>query len=401
MVLRQRHLDDLLMFKDKRLIKVVTGIRRGGKSTLLEQMQDAILRENANAKIVSINFEEKEFQPIATSEALVEKVASMLDPTDMNYVFLDEIQHVEAFEKAVDALFVMKNVDLYLTGSNAKLLSGEIATLLSGRYVEIKMQPLSYAEYLSFNREWRAGTHTYNDYVMNSSFPYSLELRPNVKAVDIYLSGLYATLILKDVVQRRKIQDTDQLERVVRFLFDNIGNLTSIQAISDSLSSTGRKVSPQTVEKYIAGLKDAYIVYEAERYNVRGKDLLKSGVKYYAADMGLRRVVLGGAMRDYGRVLENLVYLELKRRYSYVNVGVVGDREVDFVARSAVNTSESLAYYQVAASVRDENTLEREIRPLKLLNDNYPKYLITLDDDPKMDIDGIRQISVFDFMTNS
>lgn len=393
---RKEVLEFIRKFKDKRLIKVVTGIRRCGKSTILEMLRADIAREQPDANLIVLDFERAENAAISTSDALYGKVVSLLRPMCKNYVFLDEIQHVDHFEKAVDGLFARGDADLYVTGSNSRLLSGEIATLLSGRYVEVHLQPLSFAEIASAARKADSGEDLrtlWNRYVRFGGFPYAQEFVHDDLAVDTYLEGLFNTIVVKDVVQRRKIADAASLERIVRFLFDNIGNVTTIKAICDALSSGGRKLAPQTVDSYIEGLCDAFVILRADRYDIRGRDLLKTGQKYYASDMGLRRHVLGGAFRDYGRVLENLVYLELVRRFAHVRVGTLGSLEVDFVS----GDEGSRAYWQVAASVRDEVTLERELRPLRELRDNYPKWIITLDDDPPMDYDGIRQISALDF----
>ncbi len=393
---RKEVLDLIRKFKDKQLIKVITGIRRCGKSTVLKMLRDEIEREQPDANVIAFDFERAENASIATSDALYGKVASLIRPKCRNYVFLDEIQQVEHFEKAVDELFARGDADLYVTGSNSRLLSGEISTLLSGRHVEIHLQPLSFGEIVSATRKAASGDDIralWNRYVRFGGFPYAQEFVDDAVALDTYLEGLFNTIVVKDVVQRRKISDPTSLERIVRFLFDNIGNVTTVKAICDALSAGGRKLAPQTVDSYIDGLCEAFIILRADRYDIRGRDLLKTGQKFYASDMGLRRHVLGGAFRDYGRVLENLVYLELIRHFRNVHVGTLGSLEVDFVS----GDEGTRAYWQVAASVRDEAALERELRPLRELRDNYPKWIVTLDDDPPMDYDGIRQISAFDF----
>ncbi|MBR1608139.1 MAG: ATP-binding protein [Kiritimatiellae bacterium] len=393
MIERKKTLKTLWKFADKRLVKVVTGIRRCGKSTLLEAFRKELLRKRPRANVVTLDFECAEDRDVTTAKALYERVVASLDARRKNYVFLDEIQHVERFEEAVDALYARKDADIYVTGSNSRLLSGEIATLLSGRHVEIRMQPLSFAEFLSARPDGTSPRDAWNDYVLFGGFPYVQEFIPDREAVDIYLEGLFNTIVVKDVVQRRKIADPASLERIVRFLFDNIGNVTTVKAVCDALAAGGRRIAPQTVDGYIDGLAEAFVVLRADRFDLRGRDLLKTGAKYYVSDMGLRRHVLGGALRDYGRVLENLVYLELLRRGRPVRIGVLGPCEIDFVT----GTGADREYWQVAASVRDPATLERELRPLRELRDNYPKWLVTLDDDPPMDHGGIRQLSVLDF----
>ena len=393
MIERTKTLETLRKFADKRLIKVVTGIRRCGKSTALAEFREELRRKRPDATFVALDFERAEDRGVATAEALYRRVADALSKKGPNYVFLDEIQHVERFEEAVDALYARGDADLYVTGSNSRLLSGELATLLSGRHVEIRMQPLSFAEFFGARPSGTAVADAWRDYVRFGSFPYALEFVPDAEAVDTYLEGLFNTIVMKDVVQRRRIADPAMLERLVRFLFDNVGNLTTIKRIGDALSAGGRRIAPQTVDHYVGGLLDAFVVLRADRFDLRGRELLKTGAKYYASDTGLRRHVLGGVVRDYGRILENLVYLELLRRGRHVRVGVLGSGEIDFVAVMP----DGLEYWQVAASVRDEATLERELRPLRDLHDNYPKWLVTLDDDPPVDHDGIRQISAFDF----
>lgn len=394
---RKEVLDLIRKFKDKQLVKVVTGIRRCGKSTILDMLRAEIERNQPEANVVFLDFERAENAAIDNADALYGAVSSRLSAKVQNYVFLDEIQHVEHFEKAVDALFARKDADLYVTGSNSRLLSGEIATLLSGRHVEIHLQPLSFGEIVSASgispRDGEGVRSLWNNYIRFGGFPYIQGFIPDAVAVDIYLEGLFNTIVVKDVVQRRKIADPTSLERIVRFLFDNIGNVTTVKAICDALAAGGRKLAPQTVDSYVDGLCDAFVVLRADRFDIRGRELLKTGQKYYASDMGLRRHVLGGAFRDYGRVLENLVYLELVRRFRKVHVGTLGPLEVDFVS----GEEGSRAYWQVAASVRDEKTLERELRPLREIRDNYPKWLVTLDDDPPMDYGGIKVISAFDF----
>ena len=393
---RKEVFDLIRKFKDKQLIKVITGIRRCGKSTVLKMLRDEIEREQPGANVIAFDFERAENASFATSDALYGKVSSLIRPKCRNYVFLDEIQQVEHFEKAVDELFVRGDADLYVTGSNSRLLSGEISTLLSGRHVEIHLQPLSFGEIVSATRKAASGDDIralWNRYVRFGGFPYAQVFVDDAVALDTYLEGLFNTIVVKDVVQKRKISDPTSLERIVRFLFDNIGNVTTVKAICDALSAGGRKLAPQTVDSYIDGLCEAFIILRADRYDIRGRDLLKTGQKFYASDMGLRRHVLGGAFRDYGRVLENLVYLELIRHFRNVHVGTLGSHEVDFVS----GDEGTRAYWQVAASVRDEAALERELRPLRELRDNYPKWIVTLDEDPPMDYDGIRQISAFDF----
>ena len=313
----------------------------------------------------------------------------------MNYIFLDEVQRVRDFQKAVDALHIKKNCDVYITGSNAYLLSGELATLLSGRYIEIKMLPLSFKEYVSAHAEGSSAEKLYQDYIYNSSFPYALELnRP--KDICQYLDGIYNSILVKDIITRRRIADVEMLKSVASFLFDNIGNLVSSKKIADTMTSAGRKISVHTVENYLDALTESFIFYKTGRYNIKGKQYLKTGDKYYATDIGLRYTVLGSKRADMGHILENIVYLELLRRGYEVHIGKVGPAEVDFIAIG----EEGEEYYQVAYTVIDADgkTLKRELTPLNAINDHNPKYLLTMDYGPLISHNGIKQIYVLDWL---
>ena len=391
MVQRMQYLEKLIKMQDKQVIKVVTGVRRCGKSTLLAQFQ-AYLKSNGveDEQIIALNFENVENEHLLDYHALYSYVKERLAEGKMTYVFLDEIQVVAEFQKAVDSLFLDKNIDIYITGSNAYMLSGELATLLSGRYIEIQMLPLSFAEY--FELVGGDKRDVWNAYFRNGGFPYTAFIEDSDIRKD-YLSGIYHTVLLKDVVERKKIQDVTLLESVIRFLFDNIGNIVSSKKISDSLTSFGRKTTSVTIENYIAGLMESFILYKAGRYDVKGKQHLKSLEKYYLVDVGLRRVLLGDKNSDIGHILENIVYLELLRRGFYVSIGKVGDLEVDFVAEKG----DDRIYYQVSASVLDTTTFQREIAPLKKIDDNYPKFIITMDEIASGE-DGIKQINIIDFL---
>ena len=294
----------------------------------------------------------------------------------------------------VDSLYLKKNVDIYITGSNAYMLSSEIATLLSGRYVEIKMLPLSFKEYVSATGDNRELMRKYTAYLENSSIPYALELAGHPRELRDYLEGIYNTIVVKDIANRHKISDTMMLESVARFIFDNIGNPLSTKKIADTMTSDGRKTDARTVEKYLSALMESYIVYQARRYNVRGKQYLKTLEKYYVADIGLRYLLLGTSSTDVGHILENVVYLELLRRGYEVYVGKIDDLEVDFVCMNA----RGRVYYQVAATVREEKTLRRELLSLERIADHYPKVILTLDEDPEADYNGIRRINALDWM---
>lgn len=394
MIERNEYLENLISFKDKNLIKVITGIRRCGKSTMFELYQ-SYLKENGveEEQIITVNLEDGDYRGIRTSEKLYQYVESKLVKSNKNYVFLDEVQQVENFQEAVDWLYVKKNVDLYITGSNAFLLSGELATLLSGRYVEIKMLPLSFKEYIS---AYPGNTNTgalYMNYLQNSSFPGALELARK-QDIRVYLEGIYNTILLKDIVTRKKISDPFMLQSVVEFMFDNIGNMCSSTKIANAMTSSGRKISVPTVENYLSALCDSFILYKVGRYDIKGKQYLATGAKYYAADIGLRYFILGTKQADMGHILENIVYLELIRRGYEVHIGKVGDAEVDFIAIGA----EGEEYYQVSQTVLEEQTLKRELSSLDAIKDHNPKYLLTMDYTPLTSYNGIKQVNVLEWL---
>jgi predicted AAA+ superfamily ATPase len=394
MIPRPQYLKKLLGFKDKQLIKIVTGVRRSGKSTLFELYQEELLKSGvARKQIQSINLEDPAYAELLDWHKLYDYINKRLVAGKKNYIFIDEIQNVVDFEKAADGLFIKKNVDLYLTGSNSKMQSGEWATLLSGRYVEIHILPLSFKEYYSVADTGNV-EDTFRNYLENSSFPYALQFDGNKKEIRDYLGGIYNTIVLKDVVENKKIRDVGRLESVIKFMADNIGNLTSIKKISDTMTSDGIKMLPLTIENYLDAFRESYILYKISRYDVKGKKLLQTQDKYYLVDIGLRYYLLGDRKADRGRILENIVYLELLRRGYKVYIGKIGDKEVDFV----VEGSDGTEYYQVADTVADEKTLNRELEPLNSIKDHNPKILLTGDFEPKTSHNGIKQINVFDWL---
>lgn len=395
MIERKEYIELLEKWKDKKVIKVVTGIRRCGKSSLLKMFCQKILEEGVSAdQVQELNFEDLENEPFLDYKVLYAHVKKNLCKDKMNYLFFDEIQMVDKFQKVIDSLFLLDNVDIYVTGSNAYLLSGEIATLLTGRYIEIKLFPFSFKEYLSALPKDTTSETAYRNYIEEGAFPYVLQLRKDREMIREYLLGVYNTIVLKDVVSRRKITDVMMLQSVVRFLADNIGNISVIKRISDTMTSLGRKITSHTVENYISALTDSYIFYAVSRYDAKGKQLLKTGQKLYLADIGLRQVVIGTKGGDLGHILENVVYLELARKGGEIYVGKMGDAEIDFV----VVKGEEKAYYQVALTVRDETTMKRELAPLQAISDNYPKFLLTLDNDPVVWHEGIKQQYVLDWL---
>ncbi len=399
MIERTEYLEQLKAFKDKDLIKVVTGIRRCGKSTLFDLFIDYLKKMGVkDEQIIKINLEDPDYN-FANYKDFYDFVNGKITKDKKYYVFLDEVQTVPLFQKVVDGLYIKKNVDVYITGSNAYLLSGELATLLSGRYVEIKMLPLSFKEYLSnFDNKEKSRYEYFLDYMKIGGMPGNLSIiRDDANRLDMYLEGIFTTVVYKDIMARNNISDKMLIESILKFIFDSIGSPVSTKKISDTLTSKGLSTSNHTVENYISAFLDSYLIYKAERFDVKRKNLLARDYKYYVVDQGLRSYLLGKrADSDMGHILENIVYLELLRRGYKVYVGKVDDLEVDFVARNR----DGLRYYQVALSVRDERVLERELRSLQRTGDHYPKYLLTLDMDLRADYEGITKISVVDWLLN-
>lgn len=395
MIQRIDYIEKLKKWKDKDLIKVVTGIRRCGKSTLFNLYID-YLKESGikDDQIIHINLEDADYD-FKSYKELYDYVKNKIDSKKQYYIFLDEVQNVPKFEKAVDSLYIKKNVDVYITGSNAYLLSGELATLLSGRCIEIKMLPLSFKEYVTAfsNKDYQT---LFLNYMKNGGMPGNISiLNTTPNDIDKYLDGIFSTIVYKDIMARNNITDKLLLESIIKFIFDSIGSPISIKRISDTLTSKGTKVSNHTVEHYITAFLESFLIYKAERFDVKGKNLLARDYKYYAVDTGLRSYLLGKkADSDMGHILENIVYLELLRRGYKVYVGKVDDLEVDFVAENR----EGLKYFQVALTVRDKNVLERELKSLQKTGDHYPKYLLTLDMDLEADYDGITKINIIDWL---
>ena len=395
MIQREEYLEELKRWKDKDLIKVVTGIRRCGKSTLFELFINYLKEINIKEdQIIYINLEDADYD-FKTYKELYNYIKEKIDENKQYYVFLDEVQNVLEFQKAVDSLYIKKNVDVYITGSNAYLLSGELATLLSGRYVEIKMLPLSFKEYVTAFKD-NNYQQLFLNYMKDGGMPGNISiLKNNSNDIDKYLDGIFSTIVYKDIMARNNVSDKILLESILKFIFDSIGSPISIKKISDTLTSKGISTSNHTVENYITAFLESFLIYKAERFDVKGKKLLSRDYKYYDVDSGLRSYLLGKkADSDMGHILENIVYLELLRRGYKVYVGKVDDLEVDFVAENR----NGLKYYQVALTVRDDKVLERELKPLKKTGDYYPKILLTLDMDLEADYDGITKINVVDWL---
>ena len=396
---RKEILHDILKWKDGDLIKVITGVRRCGKSTVLKMVESALREHGVHDNCIAyIDFESRNYQNLTSKESVWEELDHQLTGSGKKYVLLDEVQRVPNFELLVDALYADKQYDCYLTGSNAWMLSGELATYLSGRYVEIHVTPLSFSEYVNgFDRH---PIDAYVEYSNYGSFPYVRGIVEEGRENDVgqYLEGIYNTVLLKDVAIRSKMSDAETINRIASYLFDNIGNLTNTKRISDVLTSAGGKVSYPSVATYVKNLCDAFLFYKCERVDVKGLALLKTGAKYYSVDTGLRYWMNGNRAGDDGRVLENIVFLELMRRHRNVYTVVTRNGfEIDFVTRDG----DDIRYYQVSESVKSPETLERELRPLKELSDNYPKFLVTADYGKPVMHDGIRQISIYDFLRQS
>lgn len=403
MVERKEYLDQLWAWKDEHQIKVVTGIRRCGKSVLLEQYQQRLIETGVlPEQIISINFEDLEYDSLVDYMELYRYIKERLCTDKMTYVFLDEVQNVPSFEKVVDSLYIKELVDVYITGSNSYMLSSELATLLSGRYVEISMLPLSFREYISLTGKPKE--EAFAEFMKTGGIPYVAVMNRTDEKVDQYLEGIYNTVIVKDIEQRqarrekkgekRKITDITLLKTIAKYLASVIGSPVSMKSITDYLISSGRKVSQNTVSDYVEALSEAFIYYPVERFDIVGKQLLKVNKKMYMVDMGLRNHILPRKRYDLGFTIENLVYLELTRRGYSVNIGKYGSTEVDFV----VKKQGVFTYYQVTADMTAEETFEREMRPLRSIQDNYEKIVLTLDRFSLGNYDGIKVLNVIDWL---
>ena len=398
MIAREQYLHKLRQFKDKDVIKIATGVRRCGKSTLFAIFKDELKQSGVkDSQIISINFESPRYMLENINwRDLWQDITERLKSEKHAYVFLDEIQTVPDFEKLVDGLYVEPNIDLYITGSNAYFLSSELSTVLSGRYIEIKMLPLSFAEYASAFPDQTDRQRLYSDYVNYGSFPYvPTLLEEGESAVDTYLQGIYETVLYKDIIARLNTEDETKMLNLVKFTMDNIGNTTSPRKIADTMTSNGDKISHPTVDSYLTALTKSFLLYQADRYDVKGKKLLQRYSKYYLVDIGLRQMMLGRTMSsDRGHILENIVYLELLRRNRHVWIGKNNDTEIDFVVQTNSGETE---YYQVAETMLGNETRARETRPLKNIKDHFPKFILTMDAGEYTD-GGIRQVNAIDWL---
>lgn len=403
MVKRKEYLNKLIEWKDEQVIKVVTGIRRCGKSTLLLQYQN-YLRENGvtDEQIISLNFEELENEDLLDYKVLYSYIKERLCKDKMTYIFLDEIQNVSSFEKAIDSLYVKDNTDVYITGSNSYLLSGELATLLTGRYVEISMLPLSFAEYKELSNE--SEENAFSEYMRYGGMPYVALMSKTEEKVNTYIEGIYNTVVVKDIEDRQKRRETDPdkrkindialLKTIAKYLSSVVGSPVSVKSVTDYLTSNGRRVSPNTVDDYMEALAESYIFYPAERFDIVGKEILKSNKKWYIVDLGLRNHILPRKNYDLGFSIENIVYFELLRRGYKVNIGKYANSEVDFVTQK----NGVLTYYQVTADMTNQSTFEREMTPLKNIRDNYEKIVLTLDKFSVGNYEGIKVINLIDWL---
>lgn len=401
MVARKIYLNQLISLCNQNLIKVITGIRRCGKSTLLLEFQDYLKEKGVEERnILSLNFEEREYSNFARWEDVYDYILEKLPRDGMRYVFLDEVQNVANFEKLVDALFVKKDIDLYITGSNAFLLSSELGTLLSGRYVAINLHPFSFSEYVSAFGDNVNTDRVFRQYMNSSWFPEAVNLSVSSPTmVNPYLKSLYDTVVVKDIVKRNNLRKFDTLQNVLNFLFDNVGNVVSPNNITEVLrKTTGENVSHNTVLKYLRYFTESYLIYPVRLYNIKGKRLLASNYKYYVVDLGLKNILhANSALSDLGHKLENIVYFELLRRGGDVYAGKSGDGEVDFVVQKHDGSQE---YYQVAYTVNDEKTLKRELSSLERIKDSYPKFLLTTDFD-QVNYSGIQKINILDWLLDN
>lgn len=396
MIARIDYINYLNKFKDMPLIKVISGVRRCGKSTLFLQYIEHLKSNNIDDDhIIFINFEDLEYEEYTNYKTLYNYLNKRIIDSKKYYIFLDEIQNVEKYEKTVDSLLIKGNCDIYITGSNAYMLSSELSTLLSGRYIEIKMFPLSFKEYVSYYKDVNNNYEDlFNKYINSSSYPFIINFKEE-NLLNKYLEDIYNSIIIKDISLRIKKLDISLLHRIVKFMFDSIGSILSINNIANKLTSDGYKVDNKTVSKYIEVLTESMFFYKVERYDVKGKNILSSLEKYYVVDIGIRRIKLGRNYTDLGHIIENIVYLELMRRNYNVYIGYFTNAEIDFVA---IKNGE-MEYYQVCLSLLNEEVLKREVKSLKMINDNYPKYIISMDKvGTNYNIDGIKHINLIDWL---
>lgn len=391
---REGYIEHIKPFMRKSVAKVLTGQRRVGKSFLLYQLIEEILSEEPNANIIYINLEDFAFSSLQTAQDLHSYIISQSRKKENNYIFIDEIQDIPGFEKVVRSLLLNEDNDIYITGSNANLLSGELATYLSGRYVEFKIYSLSYPEFLEFH-ELMESEKSYELYSRYGGLPYLLNLPLEDETVNEYLKSIYSTIVFRDVVSRYKLRNTAFLEKLIQFLSENIGNLFSAKNISDYLKSQHATVSVNQIQNYTEYLSNAFLVHRVERYDLIGKRVFEIGEKYYFENMGIRNIVVGYRITDKAKILENLVYNHLLYKGYKVRIGYYGDKEIDFIGEK---NGEKL-YIQVAVKIDSEKTAEREFGNLLKIQDNYPKMVITEDNFKGNSYEGIRHCPIRQFLT--
>lgn len=394
MIARDFYLNQLIDVRGTDLIKIITGIRRCGKSTLLRLYKEYLLKNGVyDSQIIEINFERFSFADLKDGKSLHEYVAEQIKDGSQYYLFVDEIQEVTDWPQVLNSLRVSYNVDIYITGSNSRVFSGEYLTYISGRYIEIKVYPLSLAEFLAFRQEAAFDIAvSFEDYLRIGAFP-AVALSRKEEVIESINAGLFDSIFSRDIILRGKIRDEGKFFKVAKFVFDNIGNQLSAFSIANTLKSQNYKVSVDTVDNYLTLMAHAFLIYQCERFDIRGKEWLKTNGKYYVADLGLRNQLIGYRQGNRGHVVENLVYLELLRRGYKVSVGKVNSFEIDFVALKGGER----VYIQVALSALDEQVLQRELAPFELVRDNYPKYLITMD---KLNLsqNGYKHLQLLDFL---
>ncbi len=395
LIQRPLYMEFLTAWKNEDVIKVVSGVRRCGKSTLFEMFRNQLTTEGVQAEqIININFEEFDYLYLCDPTVLYSYIKEKIQPGQQYYIFLDEIQNVRDFERVVNSLHLNKNLDIYITGSNAYFMSGELATFLSGRYVELKMLPLSFQEFVSTKDADKSNLKRYYNEYLQTSFPYAISLDSSKKQQ--YLEGIYSTVVLKDIVQRLTITDIATLENIIRYLYAEIGSFQNINKITNTMNSFGNKITHKTVARYMEGIEDSLLIYKAERYNVKGRKVFAGTAKYYAVDNGLRQFIAGDRVEDFGHILENIVYLELLRRGYQVYVGMVDNLEVDFLA---IDPKGDRLYIQVVHNTENETTLTRELKPLQAIKDHYSKLLLTMDEIlPEQNFDGIAKMSALEWL---
>lgn len=397
MIERKEYLKELISLQEKQIIKVVTGVRRCGKSTLFKLFQEYLISIGIlPEQIISINLEDMDFEEFLDYKKLYDYIKNRLCKDKYTYIFLDEIQNCKGFEKAVNSLFIKEMTDVYITGSNAYMLSGELATLLSGRYVVIDMLPLSFKEYVSANgNSIKSEREHFADYLRFGSFPYLAEISKDEPIIESYIDGIYNTILVKDVAKREGITDVSLLEIIVKVVASSVGSPISTNKICDTINSSGRRTSVNSIDSYLKALCDAYIFYKVDRFDIKGRQYLKTLGKYYIVDTGIRNLLLSSGASDIGHLIENMVYFELIRRGYKVNIGKLLEKEIDFISKN----SQGIEYYQVSASVLDEVTLKRELSPLENISDHFPKILLTLDEvSTGANFNGIRHINLIDWL---